>query len=129
MKSNKQTFNCFGPFVVFAIHSPLQVGTPLWMAPEVLLAKEYDPEKADVWSVGLLVFEVLAGKIPYATPGLQAATEAQLVRMIEENKRPPLEGIHSQVAAMLQRCWNINPALRPSIGQMLEEYQRIIQKI
>ena len=101
--NSSETFDCFGLFVVFAIHSPLQVGTPLWMAPEVLLAKEYDPEKADVWSVGMLVFEVLAGKIPYSTPGIQATTEAQLCQMIQQNKRPPLDGIHPPVAAMLQR--------------------------
>ncbi len=106
----------------------LQVGTPLWMAPEVLLGQEYDPEKADVWSVGMLVFEVLAGKIPYSTPGIQATTEAQLCQMIQQNKRPPLDGIHPPVAAMLQRCWNFNPAARPTVGQMLEEYQSITRK-
>jgi serine/threonine protein kinase len=96
------------------------------MAPEVLLGQEYDPEKADVWSVSMLVFEVLAGKIPYSTPGLHATTEAQLSQMISKNMRPPLDGIHPQVAAMLQRCWNYNPALRPSVEQMLEEYQSIV---
>ncbi len=114
-------------FFVALCHMAFQVGTPLWMAPEVLLGQEYDPEKADVWSVGMLVFEVLAGKVPFATPGLHATTEAQLCQMIQQNKRPPLDGIHPQVAAMLQRCWSINPALRPTISQMLEEYQQIVQ--
>ena len=98
------------------------------MAREVLLGQEYDPEKADVWSVGMLVFETLAGKVPYATPGLQATTEAQLCQMIQQNRRPPLDGINPQVAAILQRCWNINPALRPTVRQMLQEYQRTIQQ-
>jgi len=48
----------------------------------VLLGQQYNPEKADVWSVGMLVFEVLVSKIPYSTPGLQATTEAQLCNMI-----------------------------------------------
>jgi hypothetical protein len=45
--------------------------------------------------------------------------------MIQQNKRPPLDGIHPPVAAMLQRCWNFNPAARPTVGRMLEEYQSI----
>jgi serine/threonine protein kinase len=96
------------------------------MAPEVLLGQQYDPEKADVWSVGMLVFEVLVSKIPYSTPGLQATTEAQLCNMIQQGRRPPTDGIHPAVVALLKRCWDMNPALRPTVGQMLEEYQRII---
>ena len=108
-------------------HCPLQVGTPLWMAPEVLLAQQYDPEKADVWSVGMLVFEVLVSKVPYSTPGLQATTEAQLSQMIQQGRRPPTDGIHPQVVALLHRCWDIDPSRRPSVGEMLKEYQRIIR--
>jgi len=104
-----------------------KVGTPLWMAPEVLLAQQYDPEKADVWSVGMLVFEVLVSKVPYSTPGLQATTEAQLSQMIQQGRRPPTDGIHPQVVALLHRCWDIDPSRRPSVGEMLKEYQRIIR--
>jgi serine/threonine protein kinase len=91
------------------------------MAPEVLLGQEYDPEKADVWSVGMLVFEVLAGKIPFSTPGLQATTEAQLCNMIQQNKRPPLDGIHPQVAAMLQHC-SSSPHSRPNARGISEDH-------
>lgn len=40
------------------------VGTPAYMAPEQLLAKDVD-ERADIYAVGVLLFECLAGAVPY----------------------------------------------------------------
>ena len=39
------------------------VGTPIYMAPELYTQKEYD-HKADVWSVGLIVYRGLFGRLP-----------------------------------------------------------------
>ncbi|EED91594.1 hypothetical protein THAPSDRAFT_269100, partial [Thalassiosira pseudonana CCMP1335] len=39
-------------------------GSPLYMAPEILLGQKYDA-KADLWSVGTVLFEMIAGKTPF----------------------------------------------------------------
>jgi serine/threonine protein kinase len=39
-------------------------GTPLYYSPELVLQSEYD-EKIDVWSVGLMAYECLLGRIPF----------------------------------------------------------------
>ena len=41
-----------------------EVGTPMWMAPEVLMNESFT-FKADVYSFGVVVWEVLTGKVPW----------------------------------------------------------------
>ncbi|CAD8095396.1 unnamed protein product [Paramecium primaurelia] len=42
-------------------------GTPLTMAPEILQRKQYN-EKCDVWSVGVIIYQMIYGKSPFIPP-------------------------------------------------------------
>ncbi|XP_062193928.1 serine/threonine-protein kinase STY46-like isoform X1 [Phragmites australis] len=102
-----------------------ETGTYRWMAPEVIEHKPYD-HKADVFSFGILMWELLTGKIPYEylTP-LQAA-----VGVVQKGLRPTIpKNIHAKLAELLQKCWQQDPAQRPDFSEILETLQRIAEEV
>jgi serine/threonine-protein kinase ULK/ATG1 len=54
-------------------------GSPMYMAPEVIMSLQYDA-KADLWSLGTIVFQCLTGKAPF-----QAHTPQELKNFYEKN--------------------------------------------
>eukprot|EP00117_Sycon_ciliatum_P035710 scpid47334/ scgid27012/ Serine/threonine-protein kinase ULK3; Unc-51-like kinase 3 len=49
-------------------------GSPLYMAPEIVVAKQYDA-RADLWSVGVILYETLFGRAPFASNSYDALIE------------------------------------------------------
>lgn len=93
-----------------------ETGTYRWMAPEVIAHQHYD-EKADVFSYGVMVWELVSGgEVPYPgyTP-LQAA-----VGVVQRGLRPTISpSVHPVIAQVMQYCWNVDPTARPSMEQIM----------
>lgn len=91
-------------------------GTPYWMAPEVIKGKHYD-YRIDVWSVGILIVEMLEGEPPYlAEPPLRA------LFLISTQGVPPLkrpEDWSTELTDLLQQCLQTNAKNRPYVTDLL----------
>jgi len=92
------------------------VGTPCWMAPEIIIQNSYDL-KCDVWSIGITAIEMVTGTVPYSNLGPMQALLA-----IHQNEPPYLEGpqYSKDFKEFLRMCLVKDPAKRPSTNELLK---------
>ncbi|XP_067127640.1 serine/threonine-protein kinase unc-51-like isoform X2 [Centruroides vittatus] len=69
----------FARFLQDGVMAATLCGSPMYMAPEVIMSLQYDA-KADLWSIGTIVFQCLTGKAPF-----QAQTPQALKQFYEKN--------------------------------------------
>uniref|UniRef100_A0A0L8GLE7 Protein kinase domain-containing protein n=3 Tax=Octopus bimaculoides TaxID=37653 RepID=A0A0L8GLE7_OCTBM len=69
----------FARFLQDGVMAATLCGSPMYMAPEVIMSLQYDA-KADLWSIGTIVFQCLTGKAPF-----QAQTPQQLKQFYEKH--------------------------------------------
>eukprot|EP00754_Rhynchopus_humris_P016749 Rhum_TRINITY_DN14529_c15_g2::Rhum_TRINITY_DN14529_c15_g2_i1::g.97005::m.97005 len=98
------------------------VGTPYWMAPEVITACDdgaYDT-KVDVWSVGCTVVEMLTGQPPWS--GLHENMWAAIFHIAQSTEPPPLPSdLPQEITSFLKKTFERIPAKRPSCEELLKE--------
>jgi len=98
-------------------------GTPLWMAPEVLLGKDVD-EKSDVYSYGIVLWEIITGAEPF--PHMESYQEFKTA-ITRDNERPPIpNNTNPSLKALMESCWHPDAKQRPTFQQILPLLDSVI---
>ncbi|KAL5551301.1 hypothetical protein UlMin_001477 [Ulmus minor] len=95
------------------------VGTPAYIAPEVLSRKEYDGKIADVWSCGVTLYVMLVGAYPFEDPEDPRNFRKTIGRIMSvQYSIPDYVRISADCRHLLSRIFVANPAKRITIPEI-----------
>ncbi len=104
----------------------LMMGTPAYMAPEQIQgARDADP-RSDVWALGVMMFELIAGRMPF-----DAQDAPQLFVLIATRDAPTLLEVRADVppaiSRVVERCLRRRPDERyPSAAELGRDLRHVM---
>jgi serine/threonine protein kinase len=114
----------------------LNLGTTRWMAPELINScageskaemsegKEKElkyPFKSDIYSFGMVCYEILTGDIPFSN-----LNPSDIKKQVLDLGRPPLpHQCPLLLKRLIKRCWSADPSKRPSFGEICAELRHL----
>ena len=123
----------FGSIVVASPSYSQRIGNYQYTAPEALrgsLSVPYSRE-IDVYSFGILFWEILTGKIPFQELKENPNTCNKIEEMIIGGYRPSLDVLPNDIPPciieIIKQCWNSKPSSRPSLGKIISILTIILQ--
>lgn len=94
------------------------IGTPFYIAPELLHGSQQAQPAADLFSFGVLAFELLSGRLPFMRPAVELRAFGEPI-LVPDVLRKRAE-IPPPVADLIERCLQADPDERPSAAQVVQ---------
>uniref|UniRef100_H2Y4J4 Mitogen-activated protein kinase kinase kinase 7 n=1 Tax=Ciona savignyi TaxID=51511 RepID=H2Y4J4_CIOSA len=105
-------------------HMTNNKGSAAWMAPEVFEGCQYS-EKCDVFSWGIILWEVLTRRKPFDELGGPAF---RIMWAVHTGARPSLiQGCPAPIEKLMTRCWSAKPNERPSMDEIVGEMTELMR--
>ncbi|XP_064189359.1 mitogen-activated protein kinase kinase kinase 7-like isoform X2 [Anguilla rostrata] len=107
----------FGTACDIQTHMTNNKGSAAWMAPEVFEGNNYS-EKCDVFSWGIILWEVITRKKPFDEIGGPAF---RIMWAVHNGTRPPLiKNLPKPIESLMTRCWSKDPSQRPAMEEIVK---------
>lgn len=90
-------------------------GTTCYMAPEMLLHKKYSGESVDVWSLGIILYTLIYGEMPFEE---ESELDSKLKITTEEPNYPELD-VPTPALDLMKAMLTKDPRLRPTLQEVL----------
>jgi len=100
--------------------SAMEVGPVRWMSPESLDTRIYSV-KSDAWGFGVLIWELLTQKLPWADLDNVNA----IVTILSKKKLEIPPNCRPSLRILIQQCWDLNPSRRPSFQKIFNTLANI----
>ncbi|CAN0855386.1 Serine/threonine-protein kinase EDR1 [Linum grandiflorum] len=100
-------------------------GTPQWMAPEVLRNEPSD-EKSDIYSFGVILWEIATEKIPWDT--LNSMQVIGAVGFMNQRLEIPKD-VDPRWVSIIESCWRSDPSTRPSFQELLDKLRDLQRQL
>jgi len=100
-----------------------RIGTPHWMAPEILKGGNYE-ESADVYSYGMILWEILSLEIPYF--GIDPRKLMNIVAEERKIMEVPKKG-NSHIIKLTRQCLNYDPQKRPILKEIVDTLESVMK--
>ncbi|KAH0622153.1 hypothetical protein JD844_024195 [Phrynosoma platyrhinos] len=114
----------FGTACDIQTHMTNNKGSAAWMAPEVFEGSNYS-EKCDVFSWGIILWEVITRRKPFDEIGGPAF---RIMWAVHNGTRPPLiKNLPKPIESLMTRCWSKDPSQRPSMEEIVKIMTHLMQ--
>ena len=95
------------------------LGTCYWMAPEIIVNKKYTT-KVDVYSYGIIIWEMCTRKIPYSCMSQQHIQFYVSVKKGRPNLKIIPNNTPPKIVQLMQMCWEHEPDNRPTFDYIVD---------
>ena len=106
----------------FSVNKRGKFGTTHWMAPEIMLNQKYQ-KKSDVFSYGMILYELISGKIPY-----KGLSNAQIIGLVADSKRiVDISEIENDffLKKLCSQCIMYDVEKRPTFEEIINYFEKI----
>lgn len=114
---------CFSMMLTNSIKLSMtgNIGTPLYMAPELMMDEDKYGAGVDVYSFAILTYEIVCGKEPFSLHG-KPIKFADLCKKVMSGVRPEFtEGVTEKMKDLITQCWSQDCQNRPSFEEIFKK--------